>query len=338
MDSHRVTVESGIRDFWSWWTTAQHRVLHAIEVDERFSDELVRDISEHVDAIGDLDLDWELAPGKTSRHAFCLSPKGDPEARLVTELWRHNGPSPDANWEYFAARQPGRGSKLAIYGVTIDRNELMVSYEIDQARERIDATYFHPAFETLSDDQRLTALYLLFDGLLGEDGVERWLGRIKGATDPSADAVPFARFEAALAELERGATGERFVILKGQTESGAPFFMSCNRALKRIDHILHTMHVSVDLAILDQNLEGLTTPADAVVLDRLEDELVDGLAGIAVYFGRETRPGHRLIHLYAPEDSAAQTIIERWIARRPERRPQVEWIRDPRWAFVQHFG
>ena len=330
-------VETGIRDFWSWWTGAQHRVFHAIEAGESLSNELIAEISLHVEAIGDLHLDWELAPGKTSRHAFCLSPKGDPEARLVTELWRHNGPEPDANWEYFAARQAAKGSGLAMYGVKIDRNELMVSYEVDEGCERIHADYFHPAFAKLDDDERLTALYLLLDALLGEDGVERWLGRIRGVT-ALRDGVPFARFEAALAELERTGTGERFAILKGETDTGAPLIVTCNRALKRIDHIMYTMHVSVDLAILDQNAEGLTTPDDAAELDRLEDELYEALAGVTVYFGRETVPGHRSIHWYAPEDSAAQAIIDRWSARHPERRPRVEWIRDPRWTFVDKYA
>ena len=44
--------------------------------------------------------------------------------------------------------------------------------------------------------------------------------------------------------------------MRGETETGDPVFVTCNQALKRIDHILHTMHVAVDLAILDQIRTG----------------------------------------------------------------------------------
>jgi hypothetical protein len=40
---------------------------------------------------------------------------------------------------------------------------------------------------------------------------------------------------------------------------------------------------------------------------------------------------------YAPEDSAAQSIIERWTKPHAEREPHVEWIRDPAWDFVKRY-
>jgi len=330
-----MSVDEGIRGFWAWWAEARHRVERAIEVDGAFSDELVADISSRVEAIGDLD--WELSPGRTARHAFCLSGKGDPEARLVTELWRHRGPAADATWEYFTARQGVQGSRIRLDDVELDRDELQVAFEVDRGRERIDARYFHPRFAELPESSRLTAVFLLLDGALGEDGVERWLGNIDAASESPTGAVPFAQFRVALDELERTATGEKFVIMKGTTETGEPLFVTCNQALKRIDHLLHTMHVAIDLAILDQNEQGLTTPADAEALNRLEDELSDALKGLAVYFGRETRPGHRVWHWYLPDDSAAQGIIERWAKQHPERRPQVAWMRDPGWELVKHY-
>jgi len=330
-----MSVDDGIRDFWAWWQTARHQLLRAIEVERTFSGSLVRDISSHVNAIGDLD--WELSPGKTARHAFCLSPRGDAQARLITELWRHRGPTPDETWEYFAARQGVQAPKIVLDNVELDRNDLMVSFEVDAARERIDATYFHPSFTKLSERRQTTALYLLLDGALGEDDVERWLGRIKATPQQPEGSVRFGAFRDALGNLERNATGEQFVLLKGETEAGEPVFITCNRALKRIDHLLHTMHVAVDLAILDRNPQGLTTPADAEQLDQLEDQLSEALGERALYFGRETKPGHRVMHWYAPEDSAAQAIIERWAQQIPERSPQVDWIRDPTWAFVKRY-
>src|SRR3569833_3466302 len=104
-----MSVDDGIRDFWAWWQTARHQLLRAIEVERTFSGSLVRDISSHVNAIGDLD--WELSPGKTARHAFCLSPRGDAQARLITERGRRRGPAPGGAGGGGAARRGGRAPK-----------------------------------------------------------------------------------------------------------------------------------------------------------------------------------------------------------------------------------
>ncbi|MEO6772784.1 MAG: DUF695 domain-containing protein [Kofleriaceae bacterium] len=330
-----MSVDDGIRDFWTWWSTARDQLLRAIEVDHNFSDSLVQDITRRVRAIGDLD--WELSPGKTATHAFCLSPRGNPEARLVTELWRHRGPSPDATWEYFAARQGVQVSKLTFGNVELDRDELMVSFEVDAGRERIDAIYYHPRFAELPEQRRTSALYILLDGALGEDAVERWLGRIEASPKSLASAVSFGQFRDALGQLERTATGDSFVVMQGTNDEGVRIVVTCNRSLKRIDHLLLTMHVAVDLAILDQTPDGMPTNAEAEVLNQLEDELIGALGGLAVYFGRVTTPGHRALHYYAAEDTGAKPLIERWAARHPERQPHVEWTRDPTWEFVKRF-
>jgi hypothetical protein len=97
------------------------------------------------------------------------------------------------------------------------------------------------------------------------------------------------------------------------------------------------MHVAIDLAILDRNARGLTTEIDAARLNEIEGALMSSLGSLAVYFGRETRPGHRVIHFYTPEDSAAHSIVERWTLQYPERDPFAEWIRDPAWEFVKRY-
>ena len=179
--------------------------------------------------------------------------------------------------------------------------------------------------------------FLLLDSALGEDGVERWLGSIETTTEAPEGAVPFAELLAAVTELEEKATGESFSLLQGETEDGKPLFVTCNMSLKRIAHLLHTVHVAVDVAILDQNPQGLTTQADADVLNALEDDLSAALGTHAVYFGRETTPGHRVMHWYTLDDSPAERIIAEWAHRCPERRPQVTLTRDPTWDYVKRY-
>lgn len=321
----------GIRAFWTWWETARDSIVRAVE-DHAFTDELIADISAHVSAIGDLD--WELGAGTTSKHAVYLSAKGDPEGRLITELWRSMGPPPDETWSYFPARQPRRGSVIEIEDVRIDPADLRVSFEVEGARERVHAELWHPAFEQLDDDARMMALFLLLDGELGEDGVERWLGSVEVSDDAGDASIDDLR--AAVDELAATATGQQFAVLRGENDDGEPVFVTVNLALKRIDHLLHTMHLAVDLAILDKNEHGMPTNEDAEQLNALEDELTASFTD-AVYYGRETRPGRRTIHWYVPEDSAAQRIVEEFATRHPDRKPQLMLARDPTWELVKRY-
>jgi hypothetical protein len=323
----------GIRAFWTWWATARHRVLKAIEVDGAFSDELVEDISNHVAGIGDLD--WELGAGTTSRHAFFLSAKGNAEGRLITELWRSMGPAPDDEWSYFPARQARRGFPIELEGVRLDPEELRAKFEVETSRERVHGSFFLPAFAKLEEDSRAMALFLLLDGEFGEDGVERWLGGID-VLDDATDTKPFAEFRAAVDELARTATGFQGAILQGETDIGEPLFVMANLALKRIDHLLHTTHLAIEIAILDQNENGLPTNAEAEKLNAIEDELEQALTD-AVHFCRETRPGLRTMHWYVPEDSTARSVIERWSKEHADRKPEVMFAHDPTWEFVKRY-
>lgn len=328
-------VDDGIRSFWKWWATGRDRVLRAIEVEGKFSEELIADISYYVNGVG-TDLDWELCAGKSSKHAICLSAKGDSEGRLITESWRVRGPAPDETWEYFAARQAHPHRAIELDHVRLDADDLKVIFEVDTLRARICGTYTHPRFAELSEKMRTTALFLLLDGVLGEDGVERWLGGIEATADRPDGAVPLSILLAAIADLEQSVAPTN-AILKAETEAGELVIVSCNMALKRIDYLLHTTHLAIDLAILDQNPQGLTTDADSDALETIQDELEQELQGLVAYFGRETRPGHRVMHWYIAEDSAAQPIVERWAARHADRSPQIAWIRDPMWEFVKRY-
>jgi hypothetical protein len=329
----------GIDAFWAWWPSARGRIEAAIG-GGGFDDELVGDINARVNAI-EADLDWELSPGRTAQHAFCISAKGDPEGRLVAEIWRQHAPPVDATWEYHPARLGGplrAGMTLEIEGFAVELADFVAAFEVDDGRERIDATYFHPEFPNMAENLRGTVTFLMLDGAFGEDGVERWLGSIETAEAAPEGAVPIAELQAAVDELATTATGEKFAVLRGEDDGGAPVFITINHALKRVDHLLACMHVAIDLAILEPTEQGLTTNAEAEVLNALEDELVAALAGSAHYYGRETRRGRRVLHLFAPEDGPAGALIDRWSAAHPDRDITATWRRDPSWEVQRRFS
>jgi hypothetical protein len=329
---------SGIAAFWSWWEGASPRIVAAIERGA-FTPPLVQEIATHVTGVAP-GLEWELGPGEKARHAFCLSPRGDTELRRVTELWRAAAPGGDGMWEFHPARR-GRAAvtlRLDIGGKSLAFLDFVAGFTVDEARELVDVTCFHPEFEEMDEGLRASATFLMLDAAFGEDGVERWLGGIDAADEEPDDARPIQELLAAVDSLAKAATGERFSVMRGQDAEGRPLFAMVNQALKRIDHLRCDVHASVDVAVLRPTAEGLTTEEEAEALNELEDELEDALEGSgAAYFGRETGGGRRVLHWYAPSDSPAHQTLEAWAARHPERDARVDWRSDPRWEARDRF-
>ncbi len=326
-----------IGEFWTWWPTGKARIEAAI-ADGNYTDELIAEIGTRVNAI-DEDLDWELSAGDRANHAFCLSAGGDPEKRLVTEVWKTRAPAADATWEFHPARKRGDlDNKLGIGDHELAFSTVLVAFELDESRERADVTIYHPVFPDAAEELAQRIALLALDTALGEDGVERWVGSIEIATEEPEGAKPIAEMVAAIDAMAAAATGEQFAILRGEDGEGAPLFVTLNLALKRIDHLMCTVHVAIDVKILAPDENGLTTDTEAETLDAIEDELGEALGSSIVYYGRETRRGQRVLHYFAPEDSGAQGAIDRWGAAHPEREVSASLTRDPTWEVMRRFS
>jgi hypothetical protein len=323
---------TAIDEFWRWWATASGAFAESFSAGASLKQELIEAMSAHVTAIHE-SLDWEFGPGLRSAHHLCLSGKGDPALRVVAERWKKRAPAPDGTWEYHASRQawPGEGLELEIGGEKIALKELVFAVEEDESRELLDVRGFHPAYPRIEDqDLRMRILFIALDNLLGEDGVERWLGSVDESLEPLPAGLSHGDLRRRVDELASRATRERWAVLQGQ-RGGEPVFVTTNLALKRIDHLLLDMHLVVDLPLLAPTETGLTTNEEADVLNALEDELVTSLGEHAVLAGRETTGGHRTVHLRVMEGGPARALVDRWVARHPERSPKVEVQMDPRW-------
>lgn len=330
--------EARVAAFWAWWTTAGPRIAAALDAGDHRS--FVGELSARVDAI-DPALAWETGPGLAgSRHQLVLSAEGDGALRVLTERWRARAPPPDACWEYYPARQPLPPSgpwSLTLDdagGVAIDYERARIAVTPDPARERLDVRVHHPAFAPLDEKQRLRATFVMLDNLLGEDGVERWLGRIDLAVAAPPDGRPAGALRAAVDELSRTAKGEAFALLQGRTPSGEPLVVLANLALKRLDHLLMDHHLSVTVPLRSPTAPGLTTSDEADALNGLEDELLATLGKDAVYLGRETGRGERIMHFQVAGHGPAEERTRAWAARRAERRARVALEPDPRWSWL----
>jgi hypothetical protein len=189
----------------------------------------------------------------------------------------------------------------------------------------------------MTEKLRGTATFLLLDGAFGEDAVERWFGGIEASARLPDGARSAAELTAAVAELERTATRERFGILQGKDGEGRPIVVTLNTALKRIDNLTCDHHVAVTLMLLDPRPDGLTTADEAADLHALEDQLGRLVTGRAAYFGRETRRGQRVMHYFAADDAELKQKLGAWADGQRARGARVEWRADPTWEARARF-
>jgi hypothetical protein len=278
-----------IVEFWRWWPSVRGRLEAAIE-QRGWTDALMDEISARVHALAPA-LAWSVGPGRTARHAFCISAAADPALRVLCERWRRAAPADaaDATWEFHGARQPQPGIAVMLGDLLLDPGGVRVAFTIDPARERIDLSLHHPALAELEDEMRHAAAMVTLESALGEDDVDRWIGWVEVAAAEPAGALGLPDLAQAVAALAHTATREQFALLEGEDEGGQKMFVAVNQAIKRADHLLCDHHVEVELE------------AD----DAREDALIAALGDAAVFVAHETCGPTRWLHFYAPAEARA---------------------------------
>jgi hypothetical protein len=321
-------------DFWSWWVTERDRLATAIDGGTGGRD-LAGEITAAVQTIHP-EMAWGLAPGRTARHAFFVTPEGRADLRRLALRWLETAPPPDATWEFHASRQAVPTLKrLEIAGASVDLGAMQAATAWDTARQRLDVRLWRPAFSGLQQQARLQVAFLFLDNVLGEDEVERWIGRIEVDADASNGQGP----DELGAEIERHRTepaGDESWILGRLDGPDGPAIVMSNAALKRIDHPFAGIHVTVQEAIPGA---GMPSDADAARLNAEEDDLVRRFEAIGAYAGRTTRPGLRTMHFVAATVDDVKGVIDPWAHDLPDlegsRKLKVGFAEDVHWRFRQ---
>jgi hypothetical protein len=309
-----------------------------------FDDRLVRDINRAVEWIQP-GMAWELAPGQRAQHAFCISPEGNAQLRQAALRWLQSAPAPDETWEYHASRQasatlPGH---LEIAGTGFDLTEMRAISSWDGARRRADVRLWHPAFAAAPEGVRLQAAFLFLDNLLGEDGVERWIGQIDLLDAPSGGRTP-AELKA---EIERHKTDdsgdETWILGKLTRPDGSAAIVAADASLKRIDHPFADSHVTIQIVF---GANRMPNDAEGSLLNEWEDDFLRRLGDTAIYVGRVTEPGSRTLHFAAQDADAMRPAIDSWAQDLPDTlgeglpqlRLKVNFERDMDWSFQRDLG
>lgn len=326
----------GIASFWSFWRANRDAITSAIDTQTLM--DFTDAITKHVRAVHPK-LDWEMGAGFDATHYFCVSAKGDMAVRVVAERWLAAAPPRDATWEFHAAR-PGRGAgdgSLDFEGVVFAMKDFRFVADPEPDRARVHVKVHHPAFAAVPDARGTTATFVALDNALGEDEVERWIGGIDICVDPAPEgARTFAELVALVAEFRTTHGEGRWLVLKGKLPGGGAVFISFNTGVRRVDHILMEQHVEVAITLDDPNDQGLTKQPEADALNTLEDALLEALGPDAVYIGRETREGLRVLHFHVAASGPAITRMEAFFKGGP-REVEITSRLDPTWEILRRW-
>jgi hypothetical protein len=330
--------DAAITAFWRWWPGARGQVGAAVTSGE-WAD-LPDRINGLVAAIHP-DLHWEFTRGARAQHALVVSPAGRPELRAVAARWAAGAPQPDETWEYHTSRQrdpKAFGTRLRIGEAELAMEDLRYGFAVEGGRQLLDVTVYHPVFPDLPEEVRAHVCFLSLDWLLGEEGVERWVGAVESGGAPPPDAYPPDELGAA---VERQAVEHKepvWVMLTAQDKQGWPVLATAQKAMLPVRFPRFDTHVTVTLPFRDTNDGGLPLDGSLTALRAFEDELTEALDGDGELLAHETTRGVRVLHYYVDGSAGATALIEGRLAGWPEGRAQAMASYDPALEGVSHLN
>jgi len=330
--------DKAIAAFWQWWPGARGAVEAAVSTGEW--GELSDRLNELVEAI-DGHLHWEFSRGVRASHALVVSPAGRPELRAVAARWAEAAPPADETWEYHTSRQPDPNAfdaRLRIGGAELAMEDVRYGFAVESGRQLLDVTVYHPAFPELPEELRAQVSFLSLDWLLGEEGVERWVGAVEFGGAPPADAYPPDQLRLA---VERQAAEHKetlWVVLSAQDKKGWPIIATAQKALLPVRFPRFDTHVAVTLPFRETNDGGLPLSGSLDALRAFEDELTEALGTDGDLLAHETTRGTRVLHYYVDGASGAAALVQGRLAGWREGRAKLETGYDPSLEAVSHLN
>ena len=297
----RVSRE-GIIAFWQAWSPLA-RLLERELAGGHYGEgtEALTDLVEDIDPA----LEWDLLPGLDATHALCLSSSADLSLRPLTERWFRAAPPADSAWEYHPARIPVEPSVVQVGEVEIHPLDVTVVAELNPSTEELYLTIGHPDFGLTDETLQLQIAFRLLDDLLGEDGLETWVGSVDVVPHRLPWGIPFVDLVGEVDRLAASATGMCWKMLDRNDYELGESKVFINRALKRL-HYLDLENVLI-LSV------ETSTPEDPF-LREVEENLAATLAADGVIFAHQVFEAFTEIYAYAVPDieDAMKELEDRW--------------------------
>ncbi|MCR1161694.1 DUF695 domain-containing protein [Paenarthrobacter sp. UW852] len=326
-----------ISAFWEWWA-AEGRDRFGTAVQTGEGDDLPSVMTQQLANVHP-DLAWDTGRGHRSDHLLVVSAEGDAALRRVAEQWLRAAPSADEVWDFASARQPVPGvieNVLDINGTKFPLGDIRFGLSVDDQRESIDVEVYHPLFGQMPGDEPLRVSFLFLDWLLGEDGVERWVGAINTTTSSDVATASATDLVEAINRMTAEAQPDNWAFLQGTTPAGERMVVLTRRPLRWIDYPLFDLHTKVSLAYADRRDDGLPTETALNRLRQIEDNITAALGPRGILVAHETAAGSRVLHYYTDSDDQNGHASVEAAARLVD--AATTQVPDPGWTDLRQFS
>lgn len=328
-----------IEAFWAWW----HDTGRA-QCDEAIGSGSLEAVRETIDGLVEAispGLQCELGKGGLSANVLCMSGAGNAALRPTAERWLMAAPPSDESWEFRSARPPDlavfeEGVSFRIDGQDLAPAELRIFTSVDDDRQVMDVSMWHPDLAGADGELRQTAMSLMLDWLLGEDATERWIGSVDFAESEPPNALTPQAFMGEMEDLERSNLEPTYALMSGTIES-RPVMIVARRPLKSVEFPLFDLRIDARVMIDDATPEGFPTPMGLESLTVLEEDLSARLGDLGIVAAVLTRDAVRTFYIYCDQEGRAPAIAQTWVAEHPEETIVLSFELDPAWETVAPF-
>ena len=322
--------EEGIEVFWAWWKeTGRTELLAAVDGEE--SD--IADVISQKIAELHPNLEWQLTPTGGDKYTFALSGGGSRVLRVLTETALRWAPVDDERIAYSASRVPVELEPFDYGNTLVDPTTIRVSTEIDADYEQLDIAMWIPGTGDIEEDDRAELAMYVLDAVLGEDGVERWVGLIDTIDQDERGMMALSHLSDAIAEYAPSVTGEAWNIYERGLSPKEPLIVAINVACKHIDHLTHGLHAEVRISLTEVTDLGMPSDEEADRVANIEDAVTESLGGEVLLVARETGLNMRILHFYGRDPDAMEDALTPFESH-PTHDVEVIISIDPDWSTV----
>lgn len=324
--------------FWQWWRTARDGI--EVGLGQGSPESFESALTAQVESLHP-GLTWEIAREEEGQFSLTLSGHGNFTLRKLTGAWAKSAPSPSQGWHFLPNRTgsfEAATETLQWEGIEISMEQLRLLIEVDDGCARAHLGAFHPAFAQLTDQSAKGALALALDSLLGEDEIERWIGRTELLAAPAPDSLTARELQLRIIKLADPERDPGYAAFEATLESGDPVVGIIETSMKRLDHLEHEWHLEVSILYLQTREDGIPVESEFRVGVDLENELIDALKpSQAIHFGRLMHSARRHMFFYVRDREWTQSALDAWIPLHPDRKVKFEWNEDPEWSRIREF-
>lgn len=329
-----------IDDFWQWWSHGgAGEVGTALQANDALT--VVGLLTARLNRVHE-DLVWELVPGTAgSAHALVVTAAGDPRLRSIARRWVNRAPEADLHWCFADGRLPvGDLSerRVAIAGQSVELAEARIAAVIDGAQ--VDVEVFHPAMPGLDRAARRALCSLVVTNALGEPTTDVWIRYVDAASTVPDAAMTLETFRGLVGRLAANypLSGPRRVWwVTRRLDWDGEFFIRRQQPLRAAGRPELDTHIRVAVPYPgDPDRDGFHDPGTSARMGIYEESLEAALGEHGQLIATETRPGRRILHLYADSTTDA---LERVRAATPawsDGTAVLDVTFDPAWEAVGH--